>query len=80
MPFEYEDGEQIGNAEKETKCWFIENPINKDLVKHITLRFGPKAEKEFIIVIRAPNNKMTYNIASFINIKLMNLRRQTPSQ
>jgi hypothetical protein len=63
------------NAEKDLKCWFIENPINKELVKSMTLRFGPQVEKEFIIVLKSPNNRMAFNIASFITLKLVNLRR-----
>jgi hypothetical protein len=75
LPFSYEDGETIKNAEKELKCWYIENPINKELVKSMTLRFGPKVEKEFIIVMKSPPNKKSFNIASFVTIKLANLRR-----
>ena len=75
LPFEYKDGEVITNSEKTFKCWYIENPINKELVKHMTLRFGPKVEKEFIIVLKAPQNRLCYNLASFINIKMVNIRR-----
>lgn len=75
LPFQFDDGETIPNSEKELKCWYIENPINKELVKHMTLRFGPKVEKEFVIVMKAPNNRVSYNLASFITIKLANLRR-----
>lgn len=68
---------EMPNAELDLKCWYIENPINKDLVKHLTLRFNPHAQKEFIIVLKAPTNKISYDIASVINIRFANLRRQT---
>lgn len=54
LPFEYKDGSRIVNSEKILKCWFIENPISKELVKTLTLRMGPSSEKEFIIVLKAP--------------------------
>lgn len=57
LPFSYSENTQIENSEKPLKCWYIENPINKELVKTMTLRFGPKVEKEFIIVLKAPTNK-----------------------
>jgi SpoVK/Ycf46/Vps4 family AAA+-type ATPase len=41
----------------------------------MTLRFGPKIEKEFIIVLKAPTGKLSCNLTSFINIKMANLRR-----
>jgi len=52
------------------KCWYLENPINKDLVKTMTLRFGPKVEKDFIIVIKSPNFRNFYNLMSYIKIKM----------
>ena len=79
LPYSYQDGTSIKNAEKDLKCWYIENPINKELVKQMTLRFGPQVEKEFIIVLKSPNNRMAYNITSFVTLKLVNLRRQSPS-
>lgn len=65
----------MANSEKLLNCWYIENPINKELVKTMTLRFGPKVEKEFIIVLKAPSNKFQMKLASFINIKMAQLRR-----
>jgi hypothetical protein len=60
--------------------WFIENPINKDLVKSLTIRISPNCEKEFIIVLKAPNNKVKYNLASFVVIKHAQNLRRTSSQ
>ena len=31
LPFEYQDGSFIKNSEIEFNCWFIENPITKEL-------------------------------------------------
>ena len=59
----------MANSEKDIKCWFIENPVTKDLVKSITVRLGSKAEQEFIIVLKAPQNRMSYNMASFVTIR-----------
>ncbi|CDW87069.1 UNKNOWN [Stylonychia lemnae] len=76
LPFQYKDGTSISNSEVSLSSWFIENPINKDLVKSLTIRISPNCEKEFIIVLKAPNNKVKYNLASFIVIKqAQNLRR-----
>ena len=44
----------VTNSEASYKCWFVENPQTKDLVKHITLKLGPRCEQEFIVVIWAP--------------------------
>ena len=41
LPFEYEDGSKITNSEIEYNCWYIENPVSKDLQKQITLKMGP---------------------------------------
>ena len=46
------------NSEKLFKSWYIENPISKDLVKTITLRMSPLCEKEFIIVMKAPTDRV----------------------
>lgn len=31
LPFTYEDGSYVKNAEGEYNCWFIENPVSKEL-------------------------------------------------
>ena len=41
LPFDYQDGAFIKNSESEFNCWFIENPISKELQKQITLKIGP---------------------------------------
>jgi len=61
----------IVNSELKHESWFIENPISKELTKRITLKLGPKAEQEFIIVVRAPNSKKTENLLSLLNISLL---------
>ena len=53
------------------EAWFIENPVSKELTKRITLKLGPKAEQDFIIVVRAPSVPKTENLLSFINISLL---------
>jgi hypothetical protein len=35
--------EKILNSEVRYECWFIENPVSKELTKRITLKLGPKA-------------------------------------
>ena len=70
MPFAYKDGTLIKNSEIEFNCWFIENPISKELQKNITLKIGPKMSQEFIIVIKAPKNKLQSRIISFIDIQM----------
>lgn len=31
LPFEYSDGVKVNNSELEYNCWFIENPVSKEL-------------------------------------------------
>lgn len=78
LPFQLEgpdaDGklqDTIVNSEIKHEAWFIENPISKELTKRITLKLGPKAEQDFIIVVRSPNAKRTENLVSIINIGLL---------
>lgn len=72
LPFEYKDGDQISNSEKLLESWYIENPISKDLEKSITIRMSALSEREFIIVMKAPNDRVTFNLASFLTIRLAN--------
>jgi hypothetical protein len=43
LPFHYKDGTLINNAENDFSCWFIENPLNKELQKNVTLKLSSKA-------------------------------------
>ena len=63
--------ESIVNSEIKHEAWYIENPISKELTKRITLKLGPKAEQDFIIVVRSPNPKKSENLLSIINIGLL---------
>lgn len=74
LPFEYKDGTHIKNSEKLMKSWYIENPITKDLVKRLTIRLNSMAEKEFIIVMKAPSDRVQYSLTSFLSIKLAETR------
>jgi len=40
LPFKYADHSMIKNSECEFTCWFIENPVSKELQKTITLKIG----------------------------------------
>jgi hypothetical protein len=76
LPFFSEAGskaESIVNSEFKHEAWYIENPISRELTKRITLKLGPKAEQEFIIVVRSPgaNVKRIENMLSVINIGLL---------
>ena len=70
LPFQYQDGSTLPNAEVEYNCWFIENPVSKELQKQLIIKLAPKMTQEFIVVIKAPKNKLTCKIASFIDIEL----------
>lgn len=70
LPFKYKDGTTIKNSETEFNCWFIENPISKELQKSITLKIGPNMSQEFIIVVKAPKNRIQSRIVSFIDITM----------
>jgi hypothetical protein len=65
------DNDTIVNSETKHEAWYIENPVSKELTKRITLKLGPKAEQDFIIVVRAPNTRRTENLLSIINIGLL---------
>ena len=71
LPFEYEDGGRIKNSEVLMRSWYIENPISKDLVKSMTFRIAPACEKEFIIVMKAPIDRLQYNLTSFLKLSLV---------
>jgi hypothetical protein len=79
LPFtldpEVSEGEKksdnVVNSEIKHESWYIENPISKELTKRITLKLGPKAEQDFIIVVRSPNAKRTENLLSIINIGVL---------
>lgn len=60
----------LPNSEAELNCWFIENPVSKELCKSITLRMSGNAEKEFIIVLKAPSNRQFFSMCSFLTISL----------
>ena len=61
----------IANSEVRHEAWYIENPVSKELTKRITLKLGPKAEQDFIIVVRAPSVPKTEDLLSIINIGLL---------
>lgn len=65
------DQSRMVNSEIKHESWFIENPISKELTKRITLKLGPKAEQDFIIVVRSPNIRKCQNMLSLINIGLL---------
>lgn len=72
IPFELQQQkERMVNSEIKHESWFIENPVSKELTKRITLKLGPKAEQDFIIVVRSPNIKRPQNMLSVINIGLL---------
>lgn len=43
LPFIGKDKETI-NSEKEYSCWYIENPVCKELCKSLTLKIGGSSE------------------------------------
>lgn len=67
------NNENVVNSEFKHECWYIENPISRELTKRITLKLGPKAEQEFIVVLRCPSNNVRRleNLLSIINIGLL---------
>jgi hypothetical protein len=69
LPFE-ESKPVLKNSEIEFSCWHIENPHSKQLHKSLTLKMGPQSEQEFIIVLKVPQRKQSYNFVSFIDVRL----------
>lgn len=66
-----EQKESIVNSEVKYESWYIENPVSRELTKRITLKLGPKAEQDFIVVVRAPSTKASTNLLSLINLGLL---------
>ena len=64
------------NSEVKYESWYIENPISKELTKRITLKLGPRAEQDFIIVIKSPHVKKTEDMMSMINIGLLTYKNE----
>ena len=62
------NSDTIVNSEIKHESWYIENPISKELTKRITLKLGPKAEQEFIIVIRSPSSNLKRNAGNLLSI------------
>jgi len=44
--------------------------MSKELQKKISVKIGPNQNQEFIIVVKAPKNKLTERIVSFIDIEM----------
>ena len=63
--------DDIVNSEYQHEAWYIENPVSKELTKRITLKLGPRAEQDFIIVVRTPKARSTSYLLSVINIGLL---------
>ena len=67
----------IKNSEYIHEAWFIENPVSRELTKRITLKLGPMAQQDFIIVNRSPMQvKKTENMLSIINVGLLTYKEE----
>ena len=75
IPFKIK-GDRIVNSEIKHESWYIENPVSKELTKRITLKLGPKAEQDFIIVVRSPTSRKSENMVSLINIGLLTYQNE----
>jgi hypothetical protein len=74
LPFELQpDGcrDVIMNSEAKIESWWIENPHNNETTKRITIKLGPRAEQDFIIVLKSPNVRKTTEMVSMINLSLL---------
>ena len=61
----------IMNSEAKVESWWIENPHNNETTKRITIKLGPRAEQDFIIVLKSPNARKTTEMVSMINLSLL---------
>jgi len=67
----------IKNSEYIHEAWFVENPVSRELTKRITLKLGPMAQQDFIIVNRSPMQvKKTENMLSIINVGLLTYKEE----
>lgn len=76
FPHENKKLNRTSNSERKHEAWYIENPVSKELTKRITLKLGPRAEQDFIIVVRTPNVPKTENMMSIINIGLLTYQHE----
>lgn len=75
LPFNLSESKTDNILNSEIKdhegIWFIENPVSKELTKRITIKLGPKAEQEFVVVLKAPNTRRSTNLLSMISLSLL---------
>jgi hypothetical protein len=63
--------DKITNSEIKNECWYIENPVSKELTKRITLKLGPKSQQQFVVVVKAPMSHQVQNMLSLVNVGLL---------
>ena len=64
------------NSELKFESWFIENPVSKELTKRITLKLSPKAEQDFIIIVKSPNVRKPENLVSLLSVGLLTYKHE----
>ena len=68
--------EKMVNSEIKHECWYIENPVSKELTKRITLKLGAHSDQDFVIVVKSPHAKQTQNLLSILNISLLSQKNE----
>jgi len=67
LPFCGTDVTPVINSENKYNCWFIEDPIKKQLEKTVTVILPAGGSLELIVVVKAPM-LASCNMLSFIEI------------
>ena len=78
VPFSLNDlkTQRVVNSELKFESWFIENPVSKELTKRITLKLSPKAEQDFIIIVKSPNVRKPENLISLLSVGLLTYKHE----
>lgn len=72
FPLLVEGRESLVNSEQKSESWWIENPISRETTRRITIKLGPRAEQNFVVVLKTPVAlRKSSNMLSKINISLL---------
>lgn len=74
QPYQKFSQQEYVDSEKEFKCWFIEDPYKKTLVKRAEYELKPFDSFEFIIVLKSPVVKKAHFLLT--NVRVVNMTNQ----
>lgn len=75
LPFKGSDVKPVVNSEHKFNCWFIEEPVKKQLEKKVVVVLPAERSLELIIVVKAPMLN-SFDLLSYIEITHIPNHRQ----